>query len=204
MRDRVSWIVLRGMLLLLSAGSLVAVPVNLLSALSGESLYWRGHVGYVTAFDSALVHPASGAALTWDGDLGVRLGHSSWQLRLLAALPDLLVGLGIAYVAGALLLVVMNTQAGRPFAGRTASVLQSTAGAMALVAVAAPLARAWANQRVLDRALVLDPTAGAPPVGFEVDVEQVIVWLLVSLLVLVAARAFREGSRLAEDVKGLV
>lgn len=203
-RDQLHWILLRGTLLLLSAGGLLGVPLILFQVWHGDSLSWQGDVDFGTEMPQRVVHTAPQVEGTWDGKLMVWMPHASWTLRLLAVLPDLLLALVVGYVAFVLLLMVMNVQERRPFAGSSAAMLQSAAGAIALGAVAVPFSRAWANEKIMNSALVVDRSMGQSRVGFDLDISTVLVWLLVSLLVAAAAKAFREGSRLAEDVEGLV
>ena len=204
MRDRLHWIVLRGTLLLLTAGGLLGVPLTLFRVWHDDSLSWEGDVNYGTEMPQRVVHTASHAGATWNGELTVWIPDAPWKLRLLAVLPDTLLALVIGYVALVLLLIVMNVQERRPFAGSSATVLRSAAGAIALGAVVVPVSRAWANEKIMNSALVVDRSMGQTGVGFEPDISTMLVWLLVSLLVAAAAKAFREGSRLARDVEGLV
>jgi len=205
MGDRLHWILLRGTLLLLSAGSVVAVPAQIWSALRGSGAYWEGDLGYATSFSARMVHTRPHVDATWDGHATLSLDHASPQLRLATVMPDIALTITVGYVAGVLLLIVFNVQQGRSFAGRAASGLRWSATVIAVAAVTVPLAHTWANRLVVERALRHSDSAGsASPPGVTDALPTIIVWLLVSLLVLAVSRAFGEGSRLSRDVEGLV
>ena len=205
MTDRLHWILLRGTLLLLSAGSAFAVPAIVWLALGNDSLDWEGDVGYAQGFPHRMVPTEPHVYATWDGHVTLSLDDASSQLRVAAALPDILLTLAVGFVAGVLLLVVLNVQEGRSFAGRAASGLRWSATVIAVAAVTVPLAHTWGNRLVVERALRHSDSAGsASPPGVTDALPTIIVWLLVSLLVLAVSRAFGEGSRLSRDVEGLV
>ena len=205
MGDRLHWIVLRGTLLLLSAGSVIAVPAQVWWAVRGSGVDWEGDVGYATDFSERMVQTRPHAYAAWDGHVTLVLDHAPRQVRLAAALPDILLTIAIGFVASVLLLVVLYVQSGRSFAGRAASGLRWSASVIAVAAVTVPLAHTWANGLVVDRALSSSSFTGpASPPGVIDALPQIIVWLLVSLLVLAVSRAFGEGSRLSRDVEGLV
>lgn len=201
-RDRVDRMILRGFLLVGAVGGLlsaVAIPVR---ALRDDRLFWEGSVGYGTDFpDDDLVRPKDGASFYWDGHLDVRIDDATTRLRMLVALPETLSALAFGLVCLMLLLLLLDTHGGRPFLRRNLNRLRIAACVIFVAAALVPLARAWANEEVM--------TAAVTPSGvdhglFDYDPSVTIMWLLIGLLVLAVAEAFRIGGRLAEDTEGLV
>ncbi|MCW2842176.1 MAG: hypothetical protein JWN22_92 [Nocardioides sp.] len=203
--DRLHWIVLRGFLLLLAVGGFVGVPLQLVRAWRSETLAWSGDAGVGAALPAGLFTPAPGAQATYDGHLLVSLQDPGLRLSLLSVLPDALLGAAVAIVASVLLVLVLRLQEGRPFAGNGVVLLRVAAATIAMAGVAVPLARTWANREILDRAGRLGPRLGGGPADTHYDFVNVALgWICVALLVLAVARAYREGSRLAEETEGLV
>ena len=204
MRDRLHWIVLRGVLLLLMTGGLLGVPLILFQALHSDNLSWSADLGVSTGLPHGFFVPAHGASATYRGEAAIWIPDPDRKLLVLSVLPDVLLSAAMAFVAFVLLLLVLRIQEGRTFAGNGALLLRSAAIVIAVAAVLIPLARSWAAREILERAGHLGPRLGGGPVHTHWDVNGMVVWLLVAMLVLAVSRAYRAGERLAEDSEGLV
>ena len=97
-----------------------------------------------------VVHTASHAGATWNGELTVWIPDAPWKLRLLAVPSATLLALVIGYVALVLLLIVMNVRSVARSRGALRPCLRSAAGAIALGAVVVPVSRAWANEKIMN------------------------------------------------------
>ena len=202
-RERFDRVALRGFLTLGLLGGLFSSVMGPIRATRDEMLFWTGSVGYATQFpEDERVRPRDVASFTWDGDLDVSLDEADIGLKLLAALPGSLAALAIAVVCMLLLLVVLDTHHGQPFLSDNARRLRGVAFVIFFAAVLIPLAHAWANQEIM--------TAAVQPEGrefsglFDFELGTTVQWSLVGLFVLTIAEVFRIGSRLADDVEGLV
>lgn len=204
MRDRLHWIVLRGVLLLLVTWGLLGVPWMLFQALHSYELSWSGDLAFSTDLPHGLFVPVHGASATYGGDAGIGITDPTARLSVLSVLPDLLLSAAMAYVAFVLLLLVLRIQEGRTFAGNGARLLQSSAIVIAVAAVVIPMARMWADREILASAGHFGPRLGGGQAHASWDPNGMFVWLLVALLVLAVSRAYREGERLARDSEGLV
>ena len=123
-------------------------------------------------------------------------------LRLFAGAGALVAQL--AWVAGALYLrrILLMIERGEPFTRRNASRLVRVAGLVFLGGAVAPWLSWWGGREVLahlelSRDLILPPGVDhGDSLGFTA--------VLLALVVLAAAEAFRRGRKLAEDTEGLV
>lgn len=204
MRDRLHWIVLRGVLLLLVAGGLLGIPLMLFQAVHSYELSWTVDLGTVTELPRGLFVPAHDASANYLGQADIGIIEPDARLSVLSVLPDVLLAAAMAYVAFVLLLLVLRIQEGRTFAGNGARLLRSAAIVIATAAVLIPLARIWADREILASAGHLGPRLGGGPAQARWDLNGMFIWLLVALLVLAVSRAYREGERLAEETEGLV
>lgn len=202
-RGRLDRVILRGVLLLGAFGgafSTVSMPIL---AARDDMLFWNGSVGYATQFpEDEYIRPEGGAFFTWDGQLRVSIDDASTRLKLLSALPDVLVALATGLVCVLLLLILMDTHSGRPFQSHNVRRLRGVAAVIFAAAVLVPLAHAWANHEVMSAALA-DNEMGISGL-FDYDSGTTLAWSFVALLVLAVAEAFRIGGNLADDVEGLV
>ncbi|MDQ3764154.1 MAG: DUF2975 domain-containing protein [Actinomycetota bacterium] len=123
-------------------------------------------------------------------------------LRLFAG-AGALVG-QLTWVAGALYVrrVLLAVERGEPFTRRNAGRLVRVAGLVLLGGVVAPWLSWWSGREVLAH-LALSRDLVLPP-GVELDENVGFTGLLLALIVLAAAEAFRCGRKLAEDTEGLV
>lgn len=110
----------------------------------------------------------------------------------------------LAWAAGALYVrrVLLAIERGEPFTRRNASRLVRVAGLVLLGGAVSPWLTWWGGREVLahlglSRDLVLPP-------GADLQGHLGLAGLLVALVVLAAAEAFRRGRKLAEDTEGLV
>ncbi|MGH3983415.1 MAG: DUF2975 domain-containing protein [Pseudonocardiaceae bacterium] len=106
----------------------------------------------------------------------------------------------LAWVAGALYVrrVLLMVERGEPFTQRNAGRLVRVAGLIFLGGTVAPWLSYWGGREVLAHLEV--PRDLALPPGGNLGLTAV----LLALIVLAAAKAFRRGRQLAEDTEGLV
>lgn len=193
------------------AGSYVDVPVTVRTT-SQLTLPASGgdHAGHGTALAGRAGDPektrldiAHAPERTWlKADLSSTTLHSygSTVTEQLLSRADKLV-LGLCAVAGSLLLrrLLLDIGQGRPFQPRSAKRLSALAGLIAVGGIATDLLPHVATAFVLNRTGL---SGGDGPFAWAVHIDGVP--LLVSLLLLALAEAFRRGADLATDVDGLV
>ncbi len=123
-------------------------------------------------------------------------------LRLFAGAGALLGQL--AWVAGALYVrrVLLTVERGEPFIRRNAGRLVRVAGLVLLGGAVAPWLSWWGGRETLAH-LELSRDLILPP-GVDLGDNLGFTALLLGLVVLAAAKAFRRGRKLAEDTEGLV
>jgi hypothetical protein len=121
-------------------------------------------------------------------------------LRLFTEASDVLLALAVGAGAWWLAGVLQTVSAGRPFDRRNAGRLQGVAAAVLLGGVVAPVLDDVAGFAVLDRLDLAGPDSPFVLTLLSVNLAPV----LLALVVLAAAEAFRRGAALADDVDGLV
>ncbi len=132
-------------------------------------------------------------------DVDLHVPDLSLGLRLLAQLSPALLFLSISAGALALAQVMRTVRAGRPFAQRNAARLVVVAVAVVVGGAVAPVLRDAAAIAALDH---LGLTGEDSPLLLRMSVP--LTPLLLAVLVLGIAEAFRRGAALADDVDGLV
>ena len=139
---------------------------------------------------SALVVPTDTVSLrAWDSTRGE---------QALARLDVVVVGVGVAVAAWLLHPVLRGLERGQPFARGNARRMAGIALVIAAVGVLVPVCRGLASSAVLARLDLADPAPVSATTMFDL-------WpLLVAVLVLAVAEAFRRGEQLHDDVEGLV
>lgn len=132
-----------------------------------------------------------------EGQAFVTLTDFSWADRLLAALPDVLLG-GIVGVSLLLVARLLRRIAdGTPFAGTAVRDLRILASLVFLASTLLP----WLTRAVDDRIVgaALNAAHASPHVS-----TFYVAWVGVAVLLLALAQAFEHGARTERDVAGLV
>jgi hypothetical protein len=135
-----------------------------------------------------------------DGTVSLDVVSLGPGLRLLTEASGVLVALAVAAGAWWLAGVLGTVAAGRPFDRRNSARLRGVAAAVLVGGVLAPVLDDLAGLAVLEHLDLLGPDS--PFVLTLLHVNAVPV--LLTLVVLAAAEAFRRGAALADDVDGLV
>ena len=178
-----------------------AVVVSTLSLLPGLVAWARGRPLQVTGQD-----PTAGPAPEVPGAPGVvgrRTNEVVWSVldpsagqRVVALVPAVITTVVVVVAAVVLWRLVVTTQRGRPFDGRAVRQLR----VLGVLVLAYACVATFADPLVL---LAVFWSVQAPLVGFTLDLSGLFP-LVVALLLLVLAEGFRVGSRLHDDVEGLV
>lgn len=201
--DRSDQVITRGLLTVVAiAAPVVLLALPVIDRLRGAPLGWSGALADPTRVealgaDADPLRPAAGARLSWDGAASVTLADASLGLWLATLVPLALVATVIAVVAWSLRGLVADIGAGRPFAPANAVRLRVVALTILAGVVAVPLSEGLVGRAVARAALVDDPA-----IGWRFDLP--LTWLLVGVVVLFVAEAFRVGTALSADVEGLV
>jgi len=132
--------------------------------------------------------------------ISLDVARLSTGLRLLSEASGVVTALAVAAGAWWLAGVLRSVAQGRPFEQRNSARLLGLAGAIVVGGVLGPILDDLAGFAVLDRVGLVD--SDSPFVLTLVHVN--FVPLLLALVVVAAAEAFRRGSVLADDVAGLV
>ena len=169
--------------------------VPLLTWRNGDALSWDGETDHSRVAPG--LRTVRGAAAYWEGQVHVEIYHPSAGLRLLSWLPEAIVAVAVIVTGFLLLRLLYETQAGRPFFASSASRLRAISLVVGVAAVAVPISWSVANRAILE-------AAARGQTGGHVHFAQMATWLVVALVVRVVAEAFRIGTRLQEDVEGLV
>jgi hypothetical protein len=143
----------------------------------------------------------AGVTVSVAGDaVSLDVARLSTGLRLLTEASGIVSALAVAAGAWWLVGVLRTVAAGRPFDRRNAARLLGLTGAVLVGGVLAPILGDLVGFAVLDRHDLVGPDSPFVLTMLHVDV----VPLLLALVVLGAAEAFRRGAALADDVDGLV
>jgi Protein of unknown function (DUF2975) len=143
----------------------------------------------------------SGVTLSTAADaLSLDVARLPTGLRLLTEASGVVAALAVAAGAWWLAGVLRTVALGRPFDRRNAARLLGLTGAVVVGGVLAPILDDLVGFSVLDRLGLVD--SDSPFVLTMVHVN--LAPLLLALVVLGAAEAFRRGAALADDVEGLV
>lgn len=121
-------------------------------------------------------------------------------LRLLTEASGVVTALAVAAGAWWLAQVLRSVALGRPFDRRNATRLLGLTGAIVVGGVLAPIVDDLAGFTLLDRLGLVGPDSPFVLTLVHLDLAP----LLLALVVLGAAEAFRRGATLADDVAGLV
>ena len=199
-KARIDHILVRGTLLLIVLAGPASIVLTVVAFFRDRSVHWVSQSGFGMDVPRFLGEPLPGTSATFEGELTVSIEEPSAGLWWLDALPDLLTAAAMTVVAWILLRLVLDTYGGRPFVAKSARGLRTVALVLGVAAFAVPISSALADTRILPQVF---PES---TVTFESSwqVMATVTWLLVALLVLAISEAFRIGSRLAEDVEGLV
>jgi len=193
--SRTHMFLLRGSLRCMVAFGWLWFLVPLLTWRNGDAVSWDGQTDHSQVAPG--LHTVRGAAAYWEGQVHVEVNQPSVGLRLLSWLPEALMAVAVIVTGFLLLRLLYETQAGRPFFASSASRLRAISLVIGVAAVAVPITWSTANRAILETAL-------RGQVEPHVHVAQMATWLLVALVVRVVAEAFRIGTRLQDDVEGLV
>jgi hypothetical protein len=190
-------VLLRGSLRTLVLFAPLYVLVSVLRWTSHETFSWDARLGDAQSLDGRLPL-APGATATWEGQAQIHLDDPSVLVWVAALVPTTIVGLSVSVVAFLLLGILYETHAGQPFFDSSSRRLRWVSRVIAVTAVTAPVAWSIANVEIAEEAL---PSRNVPG---DVDLSQMLTWLLVALVVRVIAEAFRIGTELRRDTEGLV
>ena len=141
----------------------------------------------------------TGAGARWSGEVVTTLASPSTGDRLAALAPGLALSVTVVVLAWLGMRLLTAVAVSEPFTRRTVGALRGIAGTLLVAMLVLPAADAWREAQLAtstlveatDAVLVLEP-----------------LWLLgvapVARVVASVAEAFARGTRLAEDVEGLV
>jgi hypothetical protein len=176
----------------------IALPVHSLT-MAGGSVPVSLAPGRVPPLDVPGL--PSGVTLSAAADaISLDVTRLSTGLRLLTEASGVVTALAVAAGAWWLAGVLRSVALGRPFERRNTARLLGLTGAVVAGGVLAPILDDLVGFTLLDRLGLVDP--GSPFVLTMVHVN--LAPLLLALVVLGAAEAFRRGAALADDVEGLI
>lgn len=190
-------VLLRGSLRTLVLFGPLYVVVAVLDAWDGGSLSWDAELNRSRPL-GRLIPLAPGASAIWEGQVQLVIEDASPLLWLLALAPTVIVALSLSVVGFQLLGILHETYAGKPFFDSSARRLRMVSRVIAIAAVTAPILWSVANVEIAEDAA---PSLDVPG---DIDLSQMLTWLLVALVVRVIAEAFRIGTELRRDTEGLV
>ncbi len=195
--DRSDYVFTRGATIATAAiVCVVSVGLPLWDWLRGNPLVGVVDTGSVdTPLPESLAAAEPGATLTWDGVVQLQIADPSAGLRLAALLPSLLVAALAVAIAVTLHRLIGAAEAGRPFAPATTRSLRTVGWLIFAGALLLPMIGGFA-----DSLLILDAIDEQVSASYSLSLG----WVALGLLVLLLAEIFRIGSRLADDVDGLV
>ena len=176
----------------------VALPVHSLTMAGGSvpvsMVPGRVPPLHVPGLPSGITVSAAADAISLD------VARLSPGLRLLTEASGVVTALAVAAGAWWLAGVLRSVALGRPFERRNAARLLGLTGAILVGGVLAPILDDLAGFAILDRRGLVDSDSPFVLTMLHVDFAP----LLLALVVLGAAEAFRRGAALADDVEGLV
>lgn len=197
--------VVSGVLLLVAVFSLWGAGMQLYNALIGPGVEVDVRVPQDvmgTALAQMPVPPgATLSSINYGGAAELAIPELPLGLRLFAVAGALVAQL--AWATGALYVrrVLLTIERREPFTRRNAGRLVRVAGLVLLGGAVAPWLSWWGVREVLAHLKL--PSLELPP-GVDVRTDLGLTPLLVALVVLAVAEAFRRGRKLAEDAEGLV
>jgi Protein of unknown function (DUF2975) len=176
----------------------VALPVHSLTMAGGSvpvsMVPGRVPPLHVPGLPSGITVSAAADAISLD------VARLSPGLRLLTEAAGVVTALAVAAGAWWLAGVLRSVALGRPFERRNAARLLGLTGAVLVGGVLAPMLADLAGFTILDRRGLVDSDSPFVLTMLHVNFAP----LLLALVVLGAAEAFRRGAALADDVEGLV
>jgi hypothetical protein len=144
--------------------------------------------------------PDGVSAAVADDAVSLEVSQLPTGLRLFTEASGVLAALAVGAGAWALAGVLRTVATGRPFDRRNATRLAGVAAAVLVGGVLAPVIDDVAGFAVLDHLDLVGPDSPFVLTLLHVDLLP----LLLALVVVAAAEAFRRGAALADDVDGLV
>jgi hypothetical protein len=202
-RNRIDRVVLRGTLTMLLFTAPLALISSVLNFLQDRTVYWTVQSAGVSGrrLPPEFGTPEPGTSADLMTRLNVSIPQPPGWLWWLVTLPDLLLAVALSAVGFLLLRTLLDPYDGQPFLRASVRRIRLVAGVIAIASVLVPVTRAIGGSLVSHRVLPED----ADSFWRSWDIlGSTVVWLVVALLVLAIAEAFSIGSRLAEDVEGLV
>jgi hypothetical protein len=176
----------------------IALPVHSLT-MAGGSVPVSLAPGKVPPLDVAGL--PSGVTVSAAADaISLNVARLSTALRLLTEASGVVTALAVAAGAWWLAGVLRSVALGRPFERRNAARLVGLTGAVVVGGVLAPILDDLVGFSLLDRLGLVDSDSPFVLTMLHINFAP----LLLALVVLGAAEAFRRGAALADDVDGLV
>jgi hypothetical protein len=202
-KHRIDHILLRGTLTLMVFTAPMALLSSVLNFLSDRSVSWTVQSAGVSGgrLPPEFGTPRPGTSAWLSSRLTVSIPEPPAWLWWLITLPDLLLAVTLTIVALLLLRTLLDTYDGRPFLRACVHRLRLVAGVIAAASLLVPVTRAFGGSVLTHRVLPEDSESFWR--AWDI-MGSTIVWLVVAALVVAIAEAFSIGSRLAEDVEGLV
>jgi hypothetical protein len=176
----------------------VALPVHSLTMRGGSVPVWLVPSAAPSLDMPGLPH---GVTVSVPGNaVSLDVARLSTGLRLLTEASGIVTALAVAAGAWWLAGLLRTVAAGRPFDRRNAARLLGLTGAVLVGGVLAPILDDLVGFTLLDRLGLVDSDSRFVLTLVHVDFTP----LLLALVILGAAEAFRRGAALADDVDGLV
>ncbi len=198
--SRFDFLATRGVLALVAVTTpVLAVGMPLLSWARGRPLVWTAQVDPARA-DLRGIVAAPGATVDWTGDLALSVGQAPTSAWIYSLVPGVVLSVAVVSVAVLLLRLTRRVQRSEAFVSDSVRSLRIIAFLVMMASLCTQLADNVASSAVLAAALPDEPDV-LPVTLFS---GGAFVMLLTGLLVGVIAEAFAQGTRLADDVAGLV
>lgn len=175
---------------------LATIAIPLAGWLSGEPLDVPIRAGDPEPLPGSLARANAGTSLEWDGGAVATIADPSAQERLIALLPEALIGIVVALAALQLLRVIDQISCGAAFAPATVRVLRRVALLIVAAALVIPLVQAFASAKMTFAAVANDVSGWSSTFP--------LAWFGAAALVGAIAEAFAQGVRMRHDVEGLV
>ena len=174
----------------------LALGLPLAEWASGSELTWTTLVDAGAPVTEPDVR--AGVEAVWDGSTAVTVAEPSTSLRLATLAPGLVVAVATALALGPLLRLVGSVQRGDSFSARAVTLLRVVAMTLLLAPWLYQVAHGIADAVVRDRAF-----GTGDSLSIAVDGTSLLISVM-GMAVAVVAEAFRQGTRLRDDVDGLV